>query len=78
MSHKEMPPRKRTEDSLTTRHIEQSGETLLRTFTTEHIKQKLENVAPPQNQGTPGGQSGQTSSGGGPGQQQGAGEKNKP
>jgi hypothetical protein len=52
-SEDEKPPRGKANDSLTTRHIEQSGETLLRTLTTTHIQQKLETVTPAQNQNNP-------------------------
>ena len=63
----------KTTDSLTTRHIEQHSDVLLRTLTTAHIEQKIGNVAPTQSQG----KTGDTTSGGQPGQQQqpGAGEK---
>jgi hypothetical protein len=71
MSGKEQEPvRQKTNDSLTTRHVEQSTE-LLRTLTTAHIQQKLGNTNPTQNQGS----AGSTGSGGGAGQQQGSGEK---
>lgn len=64
----------RTQDSMTTRHIEQKSE-LLRTLTTAHIEQKLvqqqpENTPATQNQNNASG----VSSGGGA-QQQGSGEK---
>jgi hypothetical protein len=61
-----------TQDSLTTRHIEQSSDALLRALTTQHIQQKLENVNPVQSQGS----TDNTSSGGGAsGTQQGTGDK---
>jgi hypothetical protein len=59
-------------DSLTTRHIEQSSDTLQRTLTTHHIQQKLENLKPVQGQGN----TDNASSGSGPtGNQQGSGDK---
>src|ERR1700722_2118775 len=65
--------RKNTQDSLTTRHIEQSSDALLRTLTTEHIQQKLETVNPAQNQGKPDNTS--SGSGGSSAPQQGSGAK---
>jgi hypothetical protein len=66
MSTKEQEPvRGKANDSLTTRHIEQSTE-MLRTLTTAHIQQKLGNADPIQNQGN----AGATGSGAGTGQQQ--------
>jgi hypothetical protein len=72
MSRKEEESlRQRANDSLTTRHVEQSGEVLLRTLTTAHIQQKLENVIPAQSQGKPD----NTTSGTGSAQQQATGGK---
>ena len=71
MSSKEQEPvRQKVNDSLTTRHIEQSTE-FLRTLTTAHIQQKLGNPNPIQNQGN----AGSTGSGSGGGQQHGSGDK---
>jgi hypothetical protein len=53
MSHKaEESVRQHVNDSLTTRHIEQSSE-LLRSLTTAHLQQKMENTNPTQGQASP-------------------------
>jgi superfamily II DNA/RNA helicase len=58
-------------DSMTTRHIEQSSD-LVRSLTTAHIQQKIENVTPTQSQVNPDA----ATSGSGAGQsQQGSGDK---
>ena len=51
-SEGEKPMQRKVTDSLTTRHIEQSGERLLKTLTTAHIQQKLESVIPTQREGS--------------------------
>ncbi len=70
MSHKlDESVRQHVNESLTTRHIEQSSD-LQRSLTTAHLQQKIGNMNPAQGQGSP---DATTSSG--TGQQQGSGDK---
>ena len=64
------PVCQKTQDSLTTRHIEQSSE-LLKKLTTAHIQQKLGAANPIRNQG----KAAETGSGSGGGQQQSSADK---
>lgn len=73
MSGKEKEPvRQQMNDSLTTRHLERSSETL-KTLTTAHIQQKLGNTTPIQNEGN----AGATGSGNGGTKQQGPADEKK-
>jgi len=64
----------RTQDSLTTRHIEQKSE-LLRTLTTAHIEQKLVQQRPENTPSTQNQNNASEVSSGGAEQQHGTGEK---
>jgi hypothetical protein len=60
-----------TNDSLTTRHLERSGEALNKSLTTAHIQQRVENVNSVQSQNN----SNSSTSGTEAGQQQGTGKQ---
>jgi hypothetical protein len=62
--------RQHVNDSLTTRHIEQSSD-LLRSLTTAHLQQEIGNMNPTQGQGNPD----TTTTPSGTGQEQGSGDK---
>jgi len=69
MSHKlDESVRQHVNDSLTTRHIEQS--IAQKSLTTAHLQQKIGNTNPTQGQGSP-----DATTSGGTGQQQGSGDK---
>jgi hypothetical protein len=70
MSHKlDESVRQHVNDSLTTRHIEQSSD-LQKSLTTAHLQQKIGNKIPTQGQGSP-----DATTSNGTGQQQGSGDK---